>query len=806
MPLHFNEDITERIKNQKELTAATAAGKTLKQWKEDRDYFNEIKEIETEEIAENKALASNEDYAPESIPLHSSYRKGLQRIKGPPVKESTVGGLEDLGGDALPVIQAEGLMRGREFKENQTPSLSPETELTGESINPWDVNKSSETGEYAIGHSPWSGPAEEPIGGGLEDLGKEAHSKGNVDKALERMRIREYEESQNPPSLTPEDPELAGVRTEGWLDSTIEEPMGMLDDLRAEKRAGEFGDVGRDENDPAVKEMKEIQTNDEVRKEVLKDVPKEEIAMVKEELGNYYIGPGGYAINLDKVDADSKRGANFLMLQHVPVHARAQMLASWGYIDQEDVDKLPDSPTVQVAKINAETEIAKQTASNKTDLTKTDKVTQRLFGLSDRETKATKELNTSNNTLKRELALSDDEFRKLDLEDKNWRFMETQELTAYMHNNGIDLDEKKLAALQDYQYAQINLGYSKIRSVEKVEANMLTFKNKQWGDQYKIANKQERRAMLLQEHTKGMDIINMAMDNGQLDFAAVTAQQMGLPFIPDYKAYATAHAKASNTDPNVKAVLDKYFPDMKASVVAGQYATYKNGRMKHYGSAAKDDGSLSSLDNWLAADPTRGKSWSDMTAPEKEQYNSREHWRAKKIVEAVNSDLRNSAYNQYHTAVTNRTMPDINPSGKDTDDTTTTTTTTTTDDKKAPEEATPEAEPVPITGAPLEKIKDKIRNTIGYGIEHVKKNAKQSRQEKVSDSTAFKKSLKEGEKRARQMLGGARKKGKTRRFQNMKQLINHYKNNPEELASRGDHFQHFILTQQFEEKISTSTH
>ncbi len=63
------------------------------------------------------------------------------------------------------------------------------------------VNKSSETGEYAIGHSPWSGPAEEPSVGGLEDLGKEAHSKSNVDAALKRMRIREYEESQNSPSL-----------------------------------------------------------------------------------------------------------------------------------------------------------------------------------------------------------------------------------------------------------------------------------------------------------------------------------------------------------------------------------------------------------------------------------------------------------------------------------------------------------------------------------------------------------------------------------------------------------------------------
>jgi hypothetical protein len=131
---------------------------------------------------------------------------------------------------------------------------------------------------------------------------------------------------------------------------------------------------------------------------------------------------------------------------------------------------------------------------------------------------------------------------------------------------------------------------------------------------------------------------------------------MGVPFIPDYKAYMTAHAKASNTDPNVKAVLDKYFPDMKASVVAGQYATYKNGRMKFYGSAPKEAGMLSNLDNWIAADPTRGKTWDDMTAPEKEEYNSKEHWRAKKIIEATNSDLRNSTYNQYHTAVTNRTI------------------------------------------------------------------------------------------------------------------------------------------------------
>ena len=45
------------------------------------------------------------------------------------------------------------------------------------------------------------------------------------------------------------------------------------------------------------------------------------------------------------------------------------------------------------------------------------------------------------------------------------------------------------------------------------------------------------------------------------------------------------------------------------------------------------------------------------------------------------------------------------------------------------------------------------------------------------------------------MLGGARKNGKAKRFQNMQQIVDHYRENSEELADRGIHFQHYILTQ-----------
>jgi hypothetical protein len=692
MAINFDEDITARIARQRKQQMAATMGKTVEQMDQDSEYFDEIKAIDAgdkyvsdqeaaEEAAEMKEWAAynpkKSGPQPESEAARNARLEGERQatvLEGGGAPEKMDTGTYTALDAASATQQQDGIMDDEYNKKLWTRSPWGNEDLFG----PY---KTVQREEDIANYEGW--------------LENQEVSPEGFHTGKEKPRATSSEEYLARPPVEDVAGENQMVQAEKGL-MPIEDAEAQIDEIAA---AGEQSDFQRDENDPAVKEMKESQTNDEVRKEVLKDVPKEEIAMVKEELGNYYIGPGGYAINLDKVESDSKRGANFLMLQHVPVHARSQMLANWGYIDQEDVDKLPDSPTVQVAKINADMELAKQTAANKTDLTKTDKVTQRAFGLSDREITARKELNTSNNTLKRELALSDDEFRKLDLEDKNWRFMEKQELTAYMHNNGIDFDEKKLEVLQSHQFAQINLGYSQIRSKEKVEKNMLTFKNKQWGDQYKIASKQEKRAMLLQEHTKGMDVINMAMDNGQLDLAAATAVQMGLPFIPNYKAYMTAHAKASNTDSVVSAVLKKHFPDMKAGVVAGKYATYKDGLMKKYGSAAKDDVTPSALDLWIAADPTRGTTWNDMGAPEKEQYNSREHWRAVKITEAVSGDLRNSSYKQYHSAITNRTI-DIDPSKKKTEG-------TTTEDKKVPEVAAVKVVP-PKVKTPAAKLKTQL--------------------------------------------------------------------------------------------------
>ena len=141
----------------------------------------------------------------------------------------------------------------------------------------------------------------------------------------------------------------------------------MLDDLRAETQAGEFGDAGRDEENPAVKDFKEMnkkaaagdQDAKAARAEMFPpDMDKKEKAMLKEELGNYYIGPGGYAYNLDEMEADDKRYANMELMQHMPAHQRTHMMCKWGYIDPEDCKNMPESDLVKTKEMEMAGKIA----------------------------------------------------------------------------------------------------------------------------------------------------------------------------------------------------------------------------------------------------------------------------------------------------------------------------------------------------------------------------------------------------------------------------------------------------------------
>jgi len=104
-------------------------------------------------------------------------------------------------------------------------------------------------------------------------------------------------------------------------------------------------------------------------------------------------------------------------------------------------------------------------------------------------------------------------------------------------------------------------------------------------------------------------------------------------------------------------------------------------------------------------------------------------------------------------------------------------------------------EPASVRSTPLADIKSKILDQEGYGFTRKSKGPKKGTETiRPSEAEAFKKSLKEGERLANLHLQGTME-GKSRKFKNMKQVIDYFRANPEELERRGNQFQHYILTQ-----------
>jgi len=163
----------------------------------------------------------------------------------------------------------------------------------------------------------------------------------------------------------------------------LDEPGGMLDDLRAETQAGEFADTQFAEDDPVVKDFKEMNKKAAAGDEDAKaarakmfpaDMDKKKKALMKEEFGNYYVGPGGYAYNLDEMEADDKRYANMELMQHFPPHQRPHMMCKWGYIDPEDCKNMPESDLVKTEEMKMATKIAVNEMKEK-EATKRTKIT-----------------------------------------------------------------------------------------------------------------------------------------------------------------------------------------------------------------------------------------------------------------------------------------------------------------------------------------------------------------------------------------------------------------------------------------------
>ena len=204
----------------------------------------------------------------------------------------------------------------------------------------------------------------------------EVHESARPEGPVGLMRVEELSPPPERPARTlptpqemerAEEESLAAKERAAMLGPDVEgqEEMALREQEEARRREPGLMNISKEgqeqeqpqsepkETDPPeTKELKELQKKavkdkgaQKIRKDMFAGLSPEEKAFVKEEMGNYYIDPGsGLAINLTALEKSNKRAANMALLKHFPDHQKASMLMSWGYIDKEDYEALPDSP------------------------------------------------------------------------------------------------------------------------------------------------------------------------------------------------------------------------------------------------------------------------------------------------------------------------------------------------------------------------------------------------------------------------------------------------------------------------------
>ena len=340
----------QRQANQTLFQQASSVGMTVeqfKQMKEDKEYRDEIKAIEEEEqageqAAERPVFQEKQSWSNVGDPSDPAFDDPFfnrNKIETPLSQSGAHGDYTgeqeaafegmypDRYKDSVKKDESFGVGRDESGVGSREREIYADTAFGKMKVRSMENQAKIRSGEMTPDE------AEEDYNAYRQGLIREI----NIEKAgPEFQGVGVMPPQEQPPEEAP--PEASGEDFEGFMPP--------------EAAAGEQADIQRDENDPAVQEFKELNKKavagdkeaEEERAKIFEGMPKEEKAMAKEELGNYYIGPGGYAINLDKVDASLDREAQFKLLQMLPDHAKPYMLGEWGYIDKEDLKNMPESP------------------------------------------------------------------------------------------------------------------------------------------------------------------------------------------------------------------------------------------------------------------------------------------------------------------------------------------------------------------------------------------------------------------------------------------------------------------------------
>ena len=238
-----------------------------------------------------------------------------RRARDPQIVESSSGGLEGLGTEALPVVQAMERAKEREAEE-LTMNLKKQDFLSNRTASQLQNGRSDqvELGVEKRGQLPPS----------LRD------TLNSPEIAGEKLNLNDPENRELLGKIAPE---LAASMNMGDVENQISEGMGKDEEARA---------VNED-----LQGLSPIaQLDEDEQKEVLKEVAKaspdgkqsEEYLAAKEDTGDYIrYADGKFVLNKRAIRQDFQRKRNMDMLKDIPVANRAAMMASWGYIDSDDL-------------------------------------------------------------------------------------------------------------------------------------------------------------------------------------------------------------------------------------------------------------------------------------------------------------------------------------------------------------------------------------------------------------------------------------------------------------------------------------
>jgi hypothetical protein len=222
----------------------------------------------------------------------------------------------------------------------------------------------------------------------------------------------EMKKAQGGESLDFNSPEIAGEKL-NLNDPENRELLGKIaPELAASMNMGDVENqmsegMGKDEEARAVNEdLKGLspiaQLDKDEQKEVLKEVAKaspdgkqsEEYLAAKEDTGDYIrYADGKFVLNKRAIRQDFQRKRNMDMLKDIPVANRAAMMASWGYIDSDDLSLAQKQSAKEIKEENLlDLKIAKATSDAekaKNSLSDEDKVSFNLAqrGMQDAFTK-----------------------------------------------------------------------------------------------------------------------------------------------------------------------------------------------------------------------------------------------------------------------------------------------------------------------------------------------------------------------------------------------------------------------------------